>query len=425
LTERCLILADDLTGAADAAIPFARRGLRADVSWGDRIAADFADTTVLAFDCDSRRLGADQAGANQRDAAARLLRDGSFDLLYKKIDSTLRGQPAAEIAALCGIPHPPLARGFGILAPANPAMGRTTVDGRVFVHGEPLESTETWRREHSYAEADLAGILAGVALQAIKLPLAQVRAGGAALRASMAAAGAAAGRGGGTILVCDAETPEDLARIVAAARAEDLPKFFVGTAGLANALAESLPRAQARPAPVDASRHGALIVVGSLYSVARAAARELAAAQGVRHVSFSVPSLLGEDPRPRTRMALDIRGALERGIDVLVELPPDEAPDLSIGPALVRALATCLAPALSRMSGLIATGGETAAALLRQCYVRQILLVDEIEAGIALGLMVGETRVPLITKPGAFGDSHSLIRSLEKLRSIRRQGTTA
>ena len=127
----------------------------------------------------------------------------------------------------------------------------------------------------------------------------------------------------------------------------------------------------------------------------------------------------------RTGMALDIRAALDRGIDVLVEMPLEEIPDLSIGPALVRALATCLAPALSRMSGLIATGGETAAALLRQCYVGQIRLVDELEAGISLGLMARDGGVPIITKPGAFGDPNSLIRSLEHLRTIRQTGKLA
>ncbi len=37
---------------------------------------------------------------------------------------------------------------FAICAPANPAMGRVTRDGRVLVHGQPLEQTETWRGEH-------------------------------------------------------------------------------------------------------------------------------------------------------------------------------------------------------------------------------------------------------------------------------------
>src|SRR6185503_5477350 len=100
--ESWLILADDLTGAADAAIAFARRGQRTELTWGEHFAADSSGASVLAYDCDSRRLGAAAAGAAQRAAAVRCLQRGAFSMLYKKIDSTLRGQPAAELAALCG-----------------------------------------------------------------------------------------------------------------------------------------------------------------------------------------------------------------------------------------------------------------------------------------------------------------------------------
>jgi uncharacterized protein YgbK (DUF1537 family) len=423
--ESWLILADDLTGAADAGIAFARRGQRTELTWGEHGAADFGAASVLAYDCDSRRLGAEAAGAAQHAAAVRYLRRGTFSMLYKKIDSTLRGQPAAELAALCGNLAAPFERAFGIFAPANPAMGRTTLEGRVFVHGEPLEGTETWRREHAYPDADLGAIVESAGLRAIKLPLAQVRAGEAAVRASLVEAEAAAADSRGTILICDAETDDDLERIAHAARSLGTPKFFIGTAGLANALARGLPPAARAPVALAPSRHGALIVVGSLASVTRAAARTLAATAGVRHVWFTADILLAEDARTRTGMALDIRAALDRGIDVLVEMPLEEVPDLSIGPALVRSLATCLAPALSRMSGLIATGGETAAALLRQCYVGQIRLIDEIEAGVSLGLMARDGGVPVITKPGAFGDPESLVRALDCLRSIRLTGKLA
>jgi D-threonate/D-erythronate kinase len=425
VAERWLILADDLTGAADAAIAFARRGRDTAITWGENVADDAGTRDVLAHDCDSRRLAAPAAGAVHFAAAERWLRLGGFSMLYKKVDSTLRGQPAAEIAALCGSLPAPFAGAFGIFAPANPAMGRTTIDGRVFVHGEPLEQTETWLRDHSYPDSDLVRISESAGLRAVKLPLAQVRAGAVALRAALAAAGSAAADGRGTILVCDAETDDDLARIAGAAREHATPKFFIGTAGLSHALARDLPAAGRPPQTLAPSRHGALIVVGSLASVSRAAARKLGEDSAVLHVAFSAEILAGDDARTRTRMALDIRAALDRGTDVLVEMPVEEAPDLAIGPALVRTLATCLAPALSRMSGLIATGGETAAALLRQCYVGQIRLVDEIEAGVALGLMARDRGVPIITKPGGFGDPGSLVRALDRLRSIRQTGKLA
>jgi uncharacterized protein YgbK (DUF1537 family) len=60
-------------------------------------------------------------------------------LLFKKIDSTLRGQPASETAAALAHLKAQSGSAFGIFAPAFPATNRTTIDGRVVVGGRPLE----------------------------------------------------------------------------------------------------------------------------------------------------------------------------------------------------------------------------------------------------------------------------------------------
>ena len=52
------------------------------------------------------------------------------------------------------------------------------------------------------------------------------------------------------------------------------------------------------------------------------------------------------------------------------------------------------------MSGLAATGGETAAALLARFGVNGIRLVDEIEPGVSLGVTLGEFSLPVVTKAG-------------------------
>ena len=72
------------------------------------------------------------------------------------------------------------------------------------------------------------------------------------------------------------------------------------------------------------------------------------------------------------------------------------------------------------MGALIVSGGETAAALLAQCKVQGIRLIDELEPGIALGLTRGAVEAPIITKPGAFGDEESLLRCLDRLNALRR-----
>ncbi len=95
MSKHWLIVADDLTGAADCGIAFAKVGLETVVAWERAAAA--ADRPVLSIDADSRRHPAREAAAKQLDALAAHHRPGI--LVYKKIDSTLRGQPAAELAA--------------------------------------------------------------------------------------------------------------------------------------------------------------------------------------------------------------------------------------------------------------------------------------------------------------------------------------
>ena len=73
----------------------------------------------------------------------------------------------------------------------------------------------------------------------------------------------------------------------------------------------------------------------------------------------------------------------------------------------------------------MATGGETAAALLSRLGVDGIRLLDEIEPGIPLGLTLGGVSFPAVTKAGGFGNEECLKRIIARLRFIRQTGTVA
>ena len=400
-------MADDLTGAADAGAPFARRGHATEVIWQEMRPAD--GVSVIACDTGSRGLSPASAAERQR-AAHRFLTPGAA--LYKKIDSTLRGQPAAEVAALCSVLRQQQRPAFAICAPANPAMGRTTRDGRVLVRGLPLEQTETWRNEHSYENADLAAIFATAGLDAVKLSLERVRAGDAALRAAIGAA-----YGNGVVVICDAETDDDLACIVTAAGALPEAGFYVGTAGLAQALAASLPEAPARGLKLPATKGGILVAVGSPARVSRAAALRLAAHLGVSTVR--IEPMAGDDVPAQALFAMSIGARLLRRETTIALL---EGPELAAGSPdaeHVRVFAHTLAVALRQAGALIVTGGETASTLLAHAGVQSVRLLDEIEPGMALGVTCGNIEVPIVTKPGAFGDEESLVRCVERLRQLR------
>ena len=406
MTQRWLILADDLSGAADAGVAFAMRGLVTEVHWRAAFPFESPLADVIAFDTDSRRLGAAAAAQRQREALGRLHAPGMA--LFKKIDSTLRGQPAAEIAAIRAAGAARL-----ILAPANPAMGRTTRGGRVYVRGQPLERTEVWLREAAYGTSDLGEILAGAGVPATKLPLDIVRAPARLAEALRGGESRAA-----PLWICDAENDDDLANIARAGLESGGAIFFAGTAGLAQALAAQVETRRFSPMDLRPVTTGTLVVVGSLSSISRRAAEQLTRSERVCPVRVASASLHADAPE-LAQLGNRVAAMLAAGDDVLVEIAPEPNPDLALGPVLARALAAALEPARYVAGGLIVTGGETASALLDGWYFQRIRLIDEVAPGMSLGVALGERSLPLLTKPGGFGDAGSLVLALETLRRLR------
>ncbi|GGF69060.1 Hrp-dependent type III effector protein [Azorhizobium oxalatiphilum] len=412
MAGRWLILADDLTGAADCAIAFGRRGSDAGVSWGEPPETG-AQPPVFSYDTDSRGMAPEVAARTHGEMLARL--SATDRTLFKKIDSTLRGNPAVETAATIAFLKAQSGAAFGIFAPAFPATRRTTIGGRIHVNGRPLEEAEVWQRDHSYESANLVEVLATAGVKGEVVPLATVRGTPEGLKAAL---DAIAGQGD-IVAVCDAESDDDLNRIAQASLPARPGTFFIGSAGLAHALAAASPDAgDAKPA-LSTSTQGALMVVGSLAAVSRAGARKLIAAGGITHVPVTTEVLLSL-PEARAELGRTVTALLDSGQDVMVEIVMGEKPDMTLGPRLVEGLADALKPVAGHMSAFAATGGETAAALLSSFGVNGIRLIDEIEPGVALGLTLGALSVPVVTKAGAFGDEDSLSRIAARLRTIRK-----
>lgn len=117
-----LIFADDLTGALDAAAPFAGRGLATEVAIGlDGVRAALADApAVLSVNLGCRDGEAAEARRRTQELLA-LVPAGT--ILFKKIDSRLKGHIAAEMDAI--------SYRHALVAPAIPDFDRVVVDGAV------------------------------------------------------------------------------------------------------------------------------------------------------------------------------------------------------------------------------------------------------------------------------------------------------
>jgi uncharacterized protein YgbK (DUF1537 family) len=415
-TRSMLIVADDLSGAADCAIAFAGAGRRTvvtlETSSVTNTAAETDNADVIAADTDTRRLSPQDAARHTADAFNALNAPGRR--LYKKIDSTLRGNWTAEVAAL-----QPLA-GLAIVAPSFPATGRTLHEARVLVHGEPLENTETWKLENAGRPANVRAMLEEAGLRCESIDVDTLRGNINSLLDRIKTTAAQA-------LIVDAHTGDDLKRLAQATAQLDPrehPLFWVGSGGLARELA-SLPDlfdVEPREALVHEKQEGAiLILVGSLSAVSE---RQCAMLRERARVSELIvpPAVLrvGSEHTDWRAWQSKIGDYLERHLDLLVRIGRDDAFDPSEGAHLSTALAALVTPHFRHVGGLIATGGETARAMLSAAGIGSLDLLAEVEAGVAVARPCAPhpARPAIVTKAGAFGSEHALFGAWEHLQRL-------
>jgi uncharacterized protein YgbK (DUF1537 family) len=69
-----------------------------------------------------------------------------------------------------------------------------------------------------------------------------------------------------------------------------------------------------------------------------------------------------------------------------------------------------------RISGLVATGGDTANALCNALGAEALEILGEVEAGIPVMRLLGERSLPLVTKAGGFGSPAAIADALVKVK---------
>src|SRR5215212_9362315 len=127
-----IILADDLTGAADCAARCRQAGLSATITLpGARVCESDG---AICCTSDSRHLPADLAARRVHELAASF---GTYagSIWYKKIDSTLRGHLGQELDALLDA----LGRSCALVCPAFPAQRRGLADGYLVIDSAPAQ----------------------------------------------------------------------------------------------------------------------------------------------------------------------------------------------------------------------------------------------------------------------------------------------
>lgn len=424
---RFLILADDLTGAADTAAALAGPGEEAEVFLEPDLAGD-ASGRIVAVDLNTRSLPVGAAAAAVGYATAALSRNGIH--LFKKIDSTLRGHIGAELAALCrNLRSDAGAIGAAgemptlcIVAPAHPELGRTLENGQLRVHGVAAAATTLWGDcADNHGNSLTAELQAhGFECTPLSLPVIRSLDKNALSRVMDQAAG-----NGFQTMVCDAQSMDDMRRIAAAALDMRACCVWVGSGGLAQALADVLEPATVTVAEPEALETGALsapapgsrvFVVGSFSSVAREQVSQLIQTGHVSRVALTVEELT-DSPRPDNLCSID--EILAAGQDLVICIDAGEAIRPELSGAIARGMAELIANRLERLSVLVCCGGDTSRALFDLIRVGQLRVRRSAEPGSTHALTGLQPQLPLILKAGAFGDARLLVRLRQLLTTPR------
>jgi uncharacterized protein YgbK (DUF1537 family) len=416
------VIADDLTGACDVGVQFRKHGLETVVLADVESLVDLQGVfDVIVVDTETRNLTSEEAYRRVR-RAVRLLRERNIKLVYKKIDSTLRGNLGAEIKAVMD----ELEVEAIVVAPAFPSQKRTLIDGRLLINGVPLKETE-------YAEDPLSpvrgsrlstGPQSQTGEEVGEIHLSKVRRGVDQLVNEIRKYI----RKGTRIITVDAEIQSDLERIAqASAVTNALP---CGSAGLASALSSWI-FAQPR----------ILVVSGSVNSVTL---RQIETAVRMLKVEVIEPDLHGvlEDKgrisRAADALVKEAEVAISKGKDIIIRLAGSKSvisqiqeagkrlgiSRRDVADALLSVLSEAVKNLLKRQSPacLILIGGDTSIRVINELGALGVRVERELLPGIPWGRIIGGEHdgMRVVTKAGGFGDNNTLVEIMGSTKSLLR-----
>ncbi len=381
----CTLVADDLTGACDAAVQFVQFGYSA-ITALDWALIEHCRTDVIAATTDSRADAPSEAAEKVRILAG-FLSPRRSRFVFKKIDSVLRGNIAREILAAL--------KAFEcdacIIAPSFPSLGRTVSGGWLRTAGEGgaapihLPTLLATQGMASQFHVDRTWFGGGTTGLAGRLETERIK--------------------GTRCFTFDAVSDFDLDMVAAASEAAGRRILWAGSAGLARQLAKHAAGSgrnrfsrAARPEAGNAGPGAILFAIGSDHPATLEQVKTLQDLRPVRTVR----------PTPAdTESAIQ---AIREGRAVILQIDVR-----TTGRMALKEFLSGLQDAPIR--GIVMSGGDTAALVCSALGAGSIRLEGEISAGIpwgriCCGLACG---LPVATKSGGFGGAGALVETADFL----------
>jgi uncharacterized protein YgbK (DUF1537 family) len=434
------IIADDLTGATDTGVQFSKQGYttqveivaEADSEHVANIREQKETVDVLVIDTETRELDSKTARSRIR-KVLQFLPLGENDVVYKKVDSTLRGNVGAELDECLSV----LQKDICLFTPSFPQNKRITVEGYLMVQDQPLGLSEYYAGNLDPGEASY---IPSLLRQDTKLPIERID-----FKDVIHGKDAILGQvqaliqQGNKILVVDAMNDSQLRELLQSSFELKESVLYAGSAGLANALSDLYNGKRSRPPTSVPIQQSTLVVSGSMRSIVRRQIDYLKNRINPYDLPLDVELLVGSKEAYLQQLLSSLTQVLQGEQHHLVIYPDplySETPmtekilsrsELNfreLGLAIRNFLGEFVMRILDKTStrNLILTGGDTAIGVCEKLGIHQLTIVEELLPGIplSLGRLNTHGEVSIVTKAGGFGEEDALYVLFEKLVHQRR-----
>ena len=420
--EKILVVADDLTGAVDTGVQFSIKNLKTIVvTNNDNLKKNLAEFDVLVIDTESR-FDDMQTAYNKTFNAGKSAKQENIKYIYKKMDSTMRGNIGAEIAGLMDS----LDISHTFVVPALPQYGRTTLNGNVYVKGILLEDTEFANDpKNPVTESYIPGIISrqtdkktGVIcfddLLAGKLQFINK------LEILI--------NEGVQIIIIDAEENEDLDLIASVLSQRKERVMFAGCSGFAERLSNHLI--------LNKEKKSSIVIAGSVNKVTLSQIEFAASELNINVIDIDADKILAKNKDQEKGRILElIRDTVSGGNDIIIRSASsaedvarcfEKGNKLGLDSFKVSDTISDFLGELAKeivnnynIKGIVFTGGDTAIKAAHSINISGIEIRDEILHGVPYGYFTDEKYrdIIIVTKAGGFGGEDALFQILDFLRN--------
>jgi D-threonate/D-erythronate kinase len=433
------VIADDLTGANDTGVQFAKQGLNTIVLFSDtQLHPTHLREDVIVLNSDSRALNSAKAYDVVFNISTQLNKFG-VSKVFKKIDSTMRGNIGPEIDAVMDVYN----FKTSFVVPAFPKSNRITKNGNHYVNGVILEETEIAHDPSCpVKESYLPKLLQGQSKREVELiSISDVRKGKSHLSEKMNELSSSESS---KIIIIDATTDEELKTIVEAAQLLHENFLWVGSAGIAYHLYRTGQSEELLRTTQMGERLPVLVVAGSVNSIIHRQIQDLKVKHNVKEIVISPEEFFYEDRRKLEieRIVKAGQALLDKGDLVVTTNREREAinrvkdlqrklglTNFDVGNTIAQAMGIIAGQLIESkdICGTVLTGGDIAGATCKELNGEGIRVIGEVEAGIPYGKLFGGTfdGIPLVTKAGAFGTEQALSKALQTITNVNAMLKTA